>query len=924
MPPSQLKQLKASLRTEGIVGPQQSKKQKKRNSSNGANTASKVHRSAALAKIREQFNPFEVQPSSWTKEKFSVTTSRNMGGKVTKGVKARPGVTKGLGEETRRKTLLVEMQRRKKVGGIMDRRFGEDDPTMAPEDKMLERFTKEKQRGFKKSSLFDLENEEEEGQLTHFGQSLSLDQPDIVDDFDEGNNAVSEQSSDVEAAGHSLKRRRSSAAEDPNASADDNEENAPHRKKTKAEVMKEVMAKSKFHKYERRQGKEDDDEERELLDKELPDLLALMRGDKPALPPPNSTIDASGMNPERATMIEKLDRDKADQEYDKRLREMTLDRRSKPTERTKTEEEKAEEEAERLRRLEAQRIRRMKGLDQSSDEEEDQAEDEVIDGDQAGEPNDANDFGLGPSLGSRTSQKDVQFDDEDDFILDDDLVASGSATDVSDGESVFSDVEGAPEETDGEDDDDEFTGGLLSADDRRRPEFNILSNQSATSVTPNANQSLAYTYPCPQTHEELLEVFESVKTQDLPLVIQRIRALYHPQLHAENKAKLGLFAVVLVDHLAYLANISSRPPFGVLETLIRHIHSLAKKFPIEVGQAFRRHLQDLHQNRPTSPTAGDLLILSAIASIFPTSDHFHSVVTPAMLTMGRYLGQSRPTTLHDLAKGAYVETLCLQYQRLSKRYIPELINYALNALCNLAPERLKNTAEAFPRYDGGDSIRLRGSLSIESQKLSFQDMVPSGIPDAQNDPLKTTLLTFHVTIIDMMARMWVGELAFYEIFGPALQVLQHLGSKPGYDKLTSSAQDCLNQTSKRLQDLLHNALIARKPLELHHHRPLAIKTSLPKFEESYNPDKHYDPDRERAAMAKLEAEHKRERKGAMRELRKDANFMARESLREKKERDREYERKYKRLVAEIQGEEGREGKNYEREKRLRKSSKKGR
>jgi nucleolar protein 14 len=104
---------------------------------------------------------------------------------------------------------------------------------------------------------------------------------------------------------------------------------------------------------------------------------------------------------------------------------------------------------------------------------------------------------------------------------------------------------------------------------------------------------------------------------------------------------------------------------------------------------------------------------------------------------------------------------------------------------------------------------------------------------------------------------------------------------------------------------------------LHNHRPLAIKTSIPAFIENYNPDRHYDPDRQRADLAKLKAEHKKERKGAMRELRKDANFMAREQLREKKEKDAAYDKKFKRLVAEIQGEEGREKKEYEREKRKR-------
>ena len=121
-----------------------------------------------------------------------------------------------------------------------------------------------------------------------------------------------------------------------------------------------------------------------------------------------------------------------------------------------------------------------------------------------------------------------------------------------------------------------------------------------------------------------------------------------------------------------------------------------------------------------------------------------------------------------------------------------------------------------------------------------------------------------------------------------------------------------------MQILLEQARAARKPLLLHNHRPLPIKTFIPKFEESYNPDKHYDPDRDRASFNKLKAEHKKERKGAMRELRKDANFIAREALKEKKEKDAQYEKKYKRLLAEIQGEEGREANVYEREKRMRK------
>jgi nucleolar protein 14 len=99
MPPSQLKRLKASLREQGIIRPQLSKKQKKQNAQNGANSDKRVQRATALQGIREQFNPFEVKASVRV-PKFEVTSNQTISGRVSKNMKARPGVTKALGEET--------------------------------------------------------------------------------------------------------------------------------------------------------------------------------------------------------------------------------------------------------------------------------------------------------------------------------------------------------------------------------------------------------------------------------------------------------------------------------------------------------------------------------------------------------------------------------------------------------------------------------------------------------------------------------------------------------------------------------------------------------------------------------------------------------------------------------------------------------
>jgi len=74
---------------------------------------------------------------------------------------------------------LKERNRRKKSGGVIDRRFGENDPEMDPEEKMLERFGREKQQRARNSTLYNLADDT---QLTHLGQSLAE-----IDDFeDEG------------------------------------------------------------------------------------------------------------------------------------------------------------------------------------------------------------------------------------------------------------------------------------------------------------------------------------------------------------------------------------------------------------------------------------------------------------------------------------------------------------------------------------------------------------------------------------------------------------------------------------------------------------------------------------------------------------------------------------------------------------------
>lgn len=843
--------------------------------------------------------------------------------------------------------------------------------------------------------MFNLDDDEEDGGdgLTHMGQSLFDERSFGRDDFQEDDlpGLEDDDGNNDETVGSKKRRKRHMHEVDGMADGDSDggessdsqpsPEGKPERKKSKQEVMKEVIAKSKFHKYERQQAKEDDVDIRTGLDKEgLPQVFEAMRTMRMANPSltqkPESKseteTDVSKTTPSEqagpaapsggTTDKEAVD---ADREYDLRLRQLTYDKRSQPADRTKTAEEKATEEAERLKELETERSRRMRGEDDEDEDEdaghsgaggadgkEDESEDEI--------PDDAKAFGL-PSLGvaaegDGNDRSGMGVEDEDDFLIED-IVDSDSEAEPALSDIEMSDDSGSGSESGDEaeaDDGDDLVGDLAL------PPGASKQQPTASGNSPSLNANLAYTYPCPSTHAEFLNVVKDLEVTQHPVVVQRIRALYHPRLAAENKSKLAKFSQILVQHVVYLVDAQDqdntrRPPFSVVENLLRHVHSLAKQFPEGVAASFRDQLRQISHHRPLALRPSDLVVLTGIAAIFPTSDHFHAVVTPSVLCMCRYLEQGSIASIGEMATGVYVVSLCLQYQSLSKRYIPEVVNYLLSALLALAPAKAKKEelGTFFLREPSVD-LRLKmtngnndsdgkknnsitnGSSkkgakgpsatnntntpdSRNPTKLQFWDVLETGEGTVE---LKLSLISTIATLLRWAGDSWADKSAFIEIFTPVRNVIKFMLAALSKTHTSSSSlltpvTTSLETTLTTITTTLKTAKRTRRPLLLHNHRPLAIKSAIPKFEETFNPDKHYDPDRERAEMNKLRAEHRRERKGALRELRKDANFVAREQLRDKRERDAAYEKKYRRLVSEVQTEEGRAANEYEREKKKR-------
>lgn len=179
---SQLAQLRSGLRDANVTGSRQQKGKRGDDSADRVGQYRAQQRRKRLDTLMGSLNAFDEKH---TRQKHDVL------GRKVKGSQGKPTESKSAAQQVRRQRLLPELAARHHSSNFVDRRFGEYNPQMSMDEKMLKRFTAERQKRAAKSSLFNLDDDEGGADdITHFGQSLSgLDTlPDVArdDGEDEG------------------------------------------------------------------------------------------------------------------------------------------------------------------------------------------------------------------------------------------------------------------------------------------------------------------------------------------------------------------------------------------------------------------------------------------------------------------------------------------------------------------------------------------------------------------------------------------------------------------------------------------------------------------------------------------------------------------------------------------------------------------
>lgn len=820
-------------------------------------------------------NPFEVKVN---RQKFQIL------GRKTRHDVGLPGVSRARAIKKRTQTLLKEYKERNKSNVFTDKRFGEYNSNISPEEKMMKRFALEQQRYHEKKNIYNL-NEDEE--LTHYGQSLA--------DIEKHNDIVDSDSDTEDRGALSAELTASHFGGGVHKNTSQKEGEDGDKPKTRKELIEELIAKSKQEKRERQAQREDALELTEKLDQDWKEIQILL-----------------SRKSKKSENKEKKEKPQPDA-YDMMVRELGFEMKAQPSNRMKTEEELAKEEQEKLRKLEAERLRRMLGKDEHENKKKPKhtSADDLNDG-----------FILDKDDRRLLSYKDGKMNIED---VHEEQSKGTDGQENGQKEEEESEEEGEddescedPDESDGPDSHSDLESSAETEEEDATPKKEQRQTPGGTSpkeahkAHTAAVAELPYVFAAPESFEELKFLLSGRSMEEQLLVVERIQKCNHPSLAVGNKAKLEKLFGFLLQYIGDLA-ADSTPDLKTIDKLVVHLYNLCQMFPESASDAIRFLLRDaMHEMEEMIETKGraafpglDVLIYLKITGLlFPTSDFWHPVVTPALICMSQMLTKCPVTSLRDVVKGLFVCCLFLEYVSLSRRFVPELLNFLLGILYIATPNKksqgstlvhpfraLGKNSELLVVSDKADvTTWQRGSLPLHWANRQ------STLTATEANHTRLSCVASCLSLLKHCVLMYSALPSFHAIVTPHQALLA--------EHLACSLPQELQELSRSILSEVESQKQYCPPLICEKSKPVPLKQFTPRLVKVLEFGRKQGSSKEEQERKRLIHKHKREFKGAVREIRKDNQFLARMQLSEIMERDAERKRKVKQLFNSLATQEG--------------------
>ncbi|CCD67942.2 Nucleolar protein 14 [Caenorhabditis elegans] len=781
-------------------------------------------------------NPFELK---FNKSKHDIL-GRKKGAQV-----GAPTASRKRAHEQREQTLGVEYDRKNKISKIVDKRLGEKDGK-SEEEKGAMRFTEERVKNYKRASKFNLtdDGDEEEEVLTHKGKALS-----DIEKYDKSMISDSDDDEEPGNLGSNMVKVAHFGGGEKTA------EEHVREKISREDMISNLIAKTKLARHEKQQQKDELELMTESLDSKYQALMGKMK----------ASFRPTGRQP-----LEKDD-------YDKLT--ITLkteaDARATPADRKLSEEEEALKEKERLETLEAARISKNNAFFNAKSHLSADADVDI----DAGSKADAR------KVQAKNSRFEVKFDDEG-GLIDEDTVEKSRI--------LKKNLDGSDESDDDEDleDEEEDLDDLLEDEDELEEDSDDEEAQEAQKVVKKAKKSapepaetLPFVFEMPKNYKKFCALLEK-HSESMDLVLERLVKCHHPSLKEGNKKRLNKLFLLCLRWFDDMSKEELTAESVKEMNLAQETMHALMKFDIQYGvrcvrALIRQHWKGRQDKQKSSPVSFGLIsAIRLVSGLFPVADSWHPVVVPALFLATEALCSAKCANLNALAKQIQLANAIVEYVSESKRYVPELVAFARSALLLAVTEKSEKFAT-----NGFPISKPHTEMLCFEEKYTGPALQPISLTtifnNSPSDPsLKLHVLRALLSLIQHLRVIYSNQNETYSIvFKPFLRILESIQAK----NLPAEVQEELETLCASMKAeigakcrLVHLSLVKTEKSML--------KMLEPRFEWDFDPERpHHGPKDEKKKLTK---NLRNERRGAIKELRKDTAFLARKQLSSVKTKDR--------------------------------------
>uniref|UniRef100_A0A915JG49 Nucleolar protein 14 n=1 Tax=Romanomermis culicivorax TaxID=13658 RepID=A0A915JG49_ROMCU len=379
------------------------------------------------------------------------------------------------------------------------------------------------------------------------------------------------------------------------------------------------------------------------------------------------------------------------------------------------------------------------------------------------------------------------------------------------------------------------------------------------------------------------------KSNEIEQIFDRLHSSFNPSLKPGNKdllRKLFLYLLRYFDEKSYETVID----FKLLDKITSFLFKLNDYGHEYAAKSFRALMKKHYQTLSTkngwklkklrSIPSNIICFFRLLPHLFPTSDVYHPITTPSFLFLTEILSNLKPKSSNDISKSLILLTILMEYIKESKNYAPDLIHFLIRIL-------------------------NRKCFDEKELSLTVDDLSLSMLLNGQTVDIKiksSSILSCILKLIRRLMVIYVEKASFPEIFDAMFAQIDNFSNMVIHQSLQHQIDGLKNDFTQHLSTFDRKKLQFKTNVD---ENKLKFEFHEPRLETNFNPDrkKFQFTKGPKAERAKLKRQYKNEYKGAVRELRRDNEFLARKKLNDSIAKDTERAEKTKRLMSSLMGQE---------------------